>query len=125
MRAEDAAPTTIDAYLALQPPELRQRLEALRALVHELAPEATERMAYGLPTFWLNGNLVHIGAFKAHVGLYPGAEGVAAFAAELGPWTHSKGAIQFPHDEPLPLELIRRIVLFRVEQARAQPRRRG
>ena len=109
--AQDAV-QTIDAYIAAQP-------EALRALIRAEAPEASERIAYGLATFWLNGNLVHFGGFKAHIGLYPGATGVAAFESELGPYVHSKGAIQFPLDQPLPMELIRRIVAMRVEQNRA------
>lgn len=116
---------TIDAYIAAQAPASQERLRALRALIGELAPDATERMAYGLPTWFLNGNLVHIGAFAKHTGLYPGAAGVAAFEAELGVYERSKGAIRFPLDQPLPMDLIARIVRLRVEQNRALPKKRA
>lgn len=123
---EPAPPAdTIDACIAAQPEAVRPLLETLRALIRAEAPEASERMAYGLPTFWLNGNLIHFGAFRRHIGLYPGAAGVAAFEAELGAYVHSKGAIQFPLDQPLPLELIRRIVAFRVAQNRAGKKKKA
>lgn len=114
----------IDAYIEAQPAEVQPRLRALRALIQEEAPEATERMAYGLPTFYLNGNLVHFGGFSRHIGLYPTPSGVTAFDAELAPYKRSKGAVQLPLDEPMPEQLIRRIVRHRVEENRAKPARK-
>ncbi|MEO8539889.1 MAG: DUF1801 domain-containing protein [bacterium] len=109
---------TIDAYIAQFPEEVQQRLHVLRELVHEFAPEATEAISYGMPTFRQGGNLVHFAAFKNHIGLY-GASGAAEqFKDEIGSNKTTKGSIQFPSDQPLPLDLIRRIVEFRVNEAR-------
>jgi uncharacterized protein YdhG (YjbR/CyaY superfamily) len=112
--------TTIDAYIAEFPAEVQMRLRELRAVVQAAAPDATEKISYGMPTFYLNGNLVHFGAFKHHIGFYPVPSGIAAFAAELAPYKQSKGAVQFPHEEPLPLDLITRIVRFRAEENRTK-----
>ena len=111
--AEDAVAAYIDA--AAEP--ARTRLRTLRAVVREEAPRAVERMAYGIPTWHQGENLVHLGAFAHHVGVYPGAAAIEAFADELDPFRTSKGAIQLPHDRDLPVELVRRIVRFRLEQA--------
>lgn len=110
----------MDEYIAGFPEEVRSRLEQIRALVREMAPEAEEAMKYGLPTFVLKGNLVHFGAFTNHVGLYPTPTGIEAFADELAGYAKAKGSVQFPHSAPLPLELIRRIVAYRIEQNRAK-----
>lgn len=115
----------IDAYIEAQPAEVQPRLRALRALIQEEAPEATERMAYGLPTFFLNGNLIHFGAFTRHIGLYPTPTGMTAFDAELAPYKRSKGAVQLPLDEPMPDELIRKIVRHRVAENRSKPARKA
>lgn len=111
-----SAITTIDAYIAGFPPDIQERLQAIRTLIREAAPDAVERIAYGMPTFALHGNLVHFAAFKNHIGFYPTPSGIEAFAAELAPYTRSKGAIQFPHEQPLPLELIDKIVRARVTE---------
>lgn len=111
---------SIDAYIAGFSPEIQERLQALRATIHAAAPEATERIAYGMPTFALHGNLVHFGAFKNHIGFYPTPSGIEAFATDLARYSSSKGAIQFPLDEPLPLDLVRRIVDYRVAENRAR-----
>jgi len=107
----------VDAYLAAQPPGTRERLEQVRALVRELAPEATETMSYGIPTFDLAGtHLVHYAGHARHVGFYPTPEGIEAFAGEFAAagYRSAKGSVQFPLDRPLPLDLIRRIVEFRL-----------
>lgn len=117
--------TVIDDVIEATASVQRERLIELRDIVRELAPEASEKIAYGIPTWYLNGNLVHIAAFARHVSLFPGEEGVAAFADELGGLVHSKGTIQFPLDAPLPVDLVRRIVAFRAAQQRAAPPRRG
>jgi uncharacterized protein YdhG (YjbR/CyaY superfamily) len=110
--------STIDEYIARFPLPVRKKLNQIRQLVKELAPEATEKISYRMPTFFLNGNLVHFAAYTHHIGLYPTSSGVAYFEAELATYQHSKGAIQFPLDQELPLDLIRRIVEFRVAENR-------
>jgi uncharacterized protein YdhG (YjbR/CyaY superfamily) len=94
--------------------------------VLELAPDAEEGIRYGIPTFMLHGNLVHYAAFKKHIGFYPVPSGVEAFKDELEPYKQGKGSIQFPHDLPLPLDLMRRMVGFRIEEnvAKASGRKR-
>lgn len=110
--------TVIDEYLAGFSGRQRALMDELAALIRQLVPQAEEKIAYGLPTFTLNGNLVHFGASKNHIGFYPSPAGVEQFAAELDRLglKRSKGAIQLPLDAPLPRELITRIVRFRVEQ---------
>lgn len=107
---------TIDEYIAGYPAEIQNKLEQIRALISKHAPGAEEAMSYGIPTFKLNGNLVHFAAFKNHLGFYPGATGVEAFKDVLGGFETSKGTIQFPLDKPIPVKLIRDIVTFRVKQ---------
>lgn len=106
----------IDTYILAQPEACRPLLEKMRAAVRKAAPQAEESIGYGIPTFKLDGNLVHFGAAKKHLGFYPGASGVAAFAEELTGFTLSKGAIQFPWDTPVPWALITRIVKFRAKE---------
>ncbi len=116
------APTTVDAYIDAAPPEVAERLRTLANVIRAAAPDAEERIAYGLPT-WRDGeNLVHLGAFKHHIGLYPGPEAIEAFAAALDGLRTSKGAIQLPHVRPLPLELVEAIVRWRVDAAKAKRR---
>jgi len=107
---------TIDEYIAEFPSETRTMLEEMRALIRESAPGATETISYAIPTFDLNGRLVHFAGFKHHVGFYPTGRGVEAFKEELAPYRSGKGSVQFPIGKPLPADLIRRIVEFRVEQ---------
>ncbi len=117
----------ITAYVAAQPEPSRSRLRALIAAVREAAPNATERMAYGMPTWHQGENLVHLAGYAKHVGLYPHPAAIVAFADDLRPFKTSKGAVQIPHDAELPLELVRRITRWRVEQAAgldAKPTRR-
>jgi uncharacterized protein YdhG (YjbR/CyaY superfamily) len=91
-------------------------LEELRALIKATAPGATEKISYAIPTFHLNGNLVHFAGYEKHIGFYPGASGIQAFKEDLKPYKSAKGSVQFPLDQPLPTDLIRRIVEFRVEE---------
>lgn len=112
----------IERYIAAADEPARGRLAELRALICAAAPEAEQRMSYGMPTWRQGENLVHIGAAAKHVGLYPGPAAIEAFAAELADWPTSKGAIRLPHDRPLPLALVERIVRWRVEQAAANVR---
>lgn len=117
-RTPNADPAAVDAYIEAAPEPARSRLRTLRAVVLAEAPDAVERMAYGLPTWHLVENLIHLGAFAHHVGVYPGAAAMVAFADELTGFKTSKGALQLPHDAPLPVELVRRIARWRVEQVR-------
>lgn len=109
---------TIDDYIRTFPPDVRNILEQLRKTIHEIAPEAEETIRYGIPTFTLNGNLVHFAAFRNHIGFYPTPSAIKAFREELSPYNHAKGSVQFPIDTPLPFDLVRRIVQFRVKENR-------
>ena len=115
---------TIDEYLAEFPPRTQSALREMRALIRSLAPEASETISYGIPTLDLNGkHLVHFAGYEKHVGLYPTPTGMEAFAEELSGYKTGKGSVQFPLDQPLPADLIRRIVEYRVaENARKTAR---
>ncbi len=108
--------TTIDEYIAQYPTDIRARLESLRKVIRETAPESGEKISYNMPTFTLNGNLVHFAAHKNHIGFYPTPSGIEEFRVKLSECKSSKGAVQFPNDRPLPLDLIREIVAFRVSE---------
>jgi uncharacterized protein YdhG (YjbR/CyaY superfamily) len=108
--------TTIDDYIAGFPKDVQVILEELRATIRKAAPEAEETINYQIPTFTLNGNLVHFAAYKNHIGFYPTPSGIAAFKKELSAYEGAKGSVQFPIDKPLPLRLITKIVKFRVKE---------
>lgn len=116
-----SAPETVEAYIAQFPDEVRARLESMRATVRKAAPEAEERIAYGMPAYWLNGPLVYFGAAKAHIGFYGTPSGHDAFAAELSGYKGGRGSVQFPFSQDLPLNLVARIVAFRVKENLAKP----
>ena len=116
----DKATAPVDKYIEGFPEPVRKRLTSIRRLIRGLAPDAQEKIAYRIPTFFLNGNLVHYAAFKNHIGLFPTASGVEEFESELARYKHARGSIQFPMDEPLPMDLIARIVRFRVQENRAK-----
>lgn len=111
---------TIDEYIAAFPREIQARLKKVRALIRSAAPDAEEAIKYQIPTFVLNGNLVHFAGYAKHLGLYPTPSAIQAFAKELSSYESAKGSVQFPHDEPLPLELIQKIVAFRVREAKTR-----
>ncbi len=125
MTPNQEAPQTIDAYIAGFPEEVQAILQLIRRTIHETAPEATEAISYGMPTFKLHGNLVHFGAFKSHIGFYPMPSGMEAFKDELAAYKQGKGSVQFPLDKPMPLDLIRRIVEFRVQESKAAAAMKG
>jgi len=108
--------TTIDEYIALFPAQVQARLNELRAVIKAAAPEASEKISYAMPTFFLKGNLVHFGAHANHIGFYPTPSGMEQFQQELSVYKTAKGSAQFPMDQPLPLELVTRIVKFRVAE---------
>ena len=107
---------SIDEYIAGFPKDIQQILEEMRATIRKAAPKAEEAIRYMLPTFIQNGNLVHFGAFKNHIGFYPAPTGIEAFKKELSVHKGAKGSIQFPIADPLPLALISRMVKFRVKK---------
>ena len=111
----------IDEYIANCSPQFREKLQELRAIIRKGAPGAEEKISYRMPAFFLNGPLVYFAAQKNHIGFYPTPSGVAAFKNDLRDYKTSKGAIQLPIDRPLPLQLILRIVSFRVDENSRPP----
>ena len=107
---------TIDEYINTFPEGVQRILNEVRQTIKDAAPEAEETINYGIPTFTLNGNLVHFAAFENHIGFYPTPSGMEAFKKELSSYKGAKGSVQFPIDQALPLPLIRRIVEFRVKE---------
>jgi uncharacterized protein YdhG (YjbR/CyaY superfamily) len=107
-------PETIDEYISLYPPKVQEILQKVRLVIKKAVPDAMEAIKYQLPTFVLNGNLVHFGAFKNHIGFYPAPSGLSEFKQELSVYEGGKGSIRFPLDREIPFDLIRRIVEFRV-----------
>jgi len=108
----------IDNYIKSYPKDVQAILEKVRAAIKKSAPMAEETISYRIPTFKLNGNLVHFGAFKNHIGFYPTSSGIAKFKDVLSGYKCSRGAVQFPIDKPMPLRLISKIVAFRVSENR-------
>lgn len=115
--AEKAVPGTIDEYIAGFPVGTREVLDRMRAIIRSAAPDAVETISCRMPTFDLGGkHLVHFAGYESHIGFYPIPSGIEAFAAELAPYKQGKGSVQFPLGQPLPADLIRRIVEFRVAE---------
>jgi uncharacterized protein YdhG (YjbR/CyaY superfamily) len=108
---------SVDEYISSFPKPTQKLLQQMRRTIHSAAPAATEAIKYGIPTFVLNGNLVHFGGFKNHVSFFPTSAPVEVFRRELSNYETTKGTIHFPLDKPLPLALIRKMVLYRVTQA--------
>ncbi len=109
-------PQSIDDYIAAFPKDVQAILQKIRATIHDAAPGAQETIKYQMPTFVLNGNLVYFAAFKNHIGFYPIPTGIERFQKELAPYKQGKGSVQFPLDKPIPYNLIRKIVTFRVKE---------
>jgi uncharacterized protein YdhG (YjbR/CyaY superfamily) len=105
---------TIDEYIKAFPEDVQSILKKMRKTIQEAAPEAKEAISYQIPTFKLNGNLVHFAAYKNHIGFYPTSSGIEAFKDELSPYKSAKGSVQFPIDKPVPYDLVKKIILFRV-----------
>lgn len=115
----------IDAYIASFPASTQKMLTAMRTTIQKAAPEAVEAMKYGIPTFVLGKNLVHFAGYKNHIGFYPAPSGIEAFRKELAGYETSKGAIQFPIDQQLPLKLVSQITQFRVAETKAKLKTAG
>lgn len=111
---------TIDTYISQFPPETQKRLQTIRQIVGELAVEAQEEIRYGIPTFVWHGNLLHCAWYKNHIWFYPTPSVITAFADHLSCYKTSKGAIQFPLVQELPVDLIKAIVAFRVQETLAK-----
>ena len=109
-------PTDVDSYIATFPPQTQALLEQIRAIIRKAAPEATEGIGYGMPAYKQDGALVYFAGYQHHIGFYPTASGIACFQQELAGYKSSKGAVQFPLDQPLPEALITTIVRFRVKE---------
>lgn len=107
---------SIDEYIMAFHTDVQEILINLRKVIQESAPDAQEKISYQMPTFTLHGNLVHFAAMKNHIGFYPAPSAIEAFKNELSAYKWSKGAVQFPLNKPIPYELIRKIVKFRVEE---------
>jgi uncharacterized protein YdhG (YjbR/CyaY superfamily) len=112
--------SNIDEYIALFPTDVQATLRKMREVIKGAAPGAEEAIRYGMPTFRLNGNLVHFAAYKTHIGFYPTSSGIAAFQKELSKYEISKGTVRFPLGTLIPYELIERIVKFRVKENMAK-----
>jgi len=106
----------IDEFIAGFPADVQKVLKKVRATIKKAAPKAEETINYGIPTFRLNGNLVHFSAFKNHIGFYPTPSGIEKFKKELSVYEGAKGSVKFPLDQPIPYELITKIVKFRVDE---------
>ncbi|RKQ42654.1 uncharacterized protein YdhG (YjbR/CyaY superfamily) [Roseivirga pacifica] len=112
--------TNFDEYIVAFPAEVQKKLIELRTAIREEAPKAEETISYMIPTFKYNGALVHFAAYKKHIGFYPAPSGIAVYEEELKPYKYAKGSVQFPLNKPLPIELIKRIVRFRVKENEAK-----
>ncbi|HSK77882.1 MAG TPA: DUF1801 domain-containing protein [Thermoanaerobaculia bacterium] len=128
MNADPTGPKNIDEYIAGFPKDVQEILEKIRKTIREAAPDAEEAIKYQIPTFTLKGNLVHFAAFKKHIGFYPAPRAIEEFKDELSVYKGAKGSVQFPLGEPIPYDLISRIVKFRVsgnlEKAKAKGKKR-
>jgi uncharacterized protein YdhG (YjbR/CyaY superfamily) len=106
---------TIDEYIKAFPESMQEKLQRIRSTIRKAAPDATEAISYGMPTFKHHGNLVHFAGYENHIGFYPGASGISTFKKELTGYVTSKGTIRLPLDKPLPIALIAKIVKLRVK----------
>lgn len=128
MKTDQTAPKNIDEYIAGFSGDIQEILAKIRLTIREAAPEAEETIKYQIPTFALKGNLVHFAAFKKHIGFYPAPQGIEQFKDELSVYEGAKGSVKFPLDQPIPFDLISKIVKFRVaenlEKAAAKGKKR-
>ena len=116
MKAETIKPKDIDEYISMFPDNIQELLKEIRATIKEAAPEAEEVISYQMPAYKFHGMLIYFAAFKNHIGLYPRVSGIETFKEELSVYKGAKGSVQFPLNKPLPLDLISRIVKFRVAE---------
>lgn len=124
MKTEQSAPNEIDKYIATFPEDVQTILQKIRKTIRRVAPDAGEKINYGIPTFTLNGNLVHFAAFKSHIGFYPTPSGVEKFKVELSKYDGAKGSVKFPLDQPIPYDLITKITEFRVQEQQSRAKKK-
>lgn len=117
---ETPKPQTVDQYIAVAVPDVKEHLERLRTAIRQVAPQAQESISYEMPVYKLDGVLVYFGGFTKHVSLFPGPEAIAAFKEELTGYKTSAGTIQFPINKPVPVMLVKKIVKFRLKQNMAK-----
>lgn len=115
MKKDSKVASNVDEFIAAFPAETQEMLQQIRAAIQKAAPKATEKISYGIPTFYQEGNLVHFSGYKNHIGFYPGAGAIKAFEKELAGYETSKGTVQFPLDKKLPVKLITAMVKFCVK----------
>ena len=120
-----ANPTLIDKYIANSPKEIQDTLKKIRSTIKKSAPKAEETINYGIPTFTLDGNLVHFAGFKNHIGFYPTPSGIEKFKKDIEKYEWAKGSVQFPLDKPMPYGLIGKITKFRVQENLAKVKAKG
>jgi uncharacterized protein YdhG (YjbR/CyaY superfamily) len=125
MKTSSNVPKTIDEYIAQSPPDIQVILEKIRETIRKEAPDAQETINYQMPTFVLNGNLVHFAAFQNHIGFYPTPSGIEKFQKEIARYKSAKGSVQFPLDQPIPYALISKIVKFRVKENKSKAATKG
>lgn len=114
--ANPPSPVSVDAYIDSFPENVREKLIELRSIIRSVIPEAKECFSYGIPTYDINGHVVHFAGYAKHIGFYPSPSGIEKFAGELSAYKCSKGTVQFPIDGKLPKTLIVKIVKFRKEE---------
>ena len=114
---------TVDQYIAGFPPDVQHILQTIRAIIKEEAPSATERIAYGMPTYTMEKNLIHFAGYARHIGVYPTPTGIEAFKDELSAYKNAKGSVQFPLNDSIPYDLIRRIARYRVAEQASQTKK--
>jgi uncharacterized protein YdhG (YjbR/CyaY superfamily) len=113
---KDNTPPHVDAYIGQFPADVQEKMQQIRSLIKSVAPQAEEMIAYGMPAYKLHGPLVYFAGYKNHIGFYATPTGHSAFADELSKYKQGKGSVQFPLSEPIPFELIKRIVEFRLQE---------
>ena len=106
----------IDDYIASYPAETQKILQKIRCVIQEAAPDATEKMSYGIPTYWQKRNLIHFGGFEHHIGIYPGPATIQAFAKDIEAYETTKGTIKLPLDEPIPYNLLTKLTKHNLGQ---------
>lgn len=124
MKKNQSLSNEIDEYIAGFPDDVQVILQKVRKTIRDVAPEAQEKINYGIPTFTLNGNLVHFAGFKNHIGFYPTPSGVEKFKKELSKYEGAKGSVKFPLDQPIPYDLITKITEFRVKEQMAKAKKK-
>ncbi|MDR0414430.1 MAG: DUF1801 domain-containing protein [Prevotellaceae bacterium] len=107
---------TVDEYIMGFNPAVQKTLSELRSFIKSEAPEAVEKISYGMPTFYLKGNLVHFAAFKNHYGFFPTPSGINEFEKELAPYRSGKGTLRFPFNEPIPWDVLKKVIRYRVAE---------